>query len=73
MNATGFRFKTTINCGSCIARVKGTLDELLGQGNWQVDTSSEDKLLETPNDSFDKEELIFRLAELGYAAIPVLK
>ncbi|MEZ5172435.1 MAG: hypothetical protein R2850_02700 [Bacteroidia bacterium] len=48
--------------------MKSTLDEILGEGNWQVDMASADKILETQNESFDKEELILRLAELGYAA-----
>jgi len=73
MNASGTKYKTTINCGSCIAKVQTTLDELLGEGKWQVDTQSVDKILLTENDTFDEEDLILRLAELGYAATPIQK
>lgn len=68
MNEEAIRFKTSIHCGNCIVKVKSALDEILGEGNWQVDMTSADKILETQNESFDKEELILRLAELGYAA-----
>ena len=39
------RFKTTINCGSCIKAVTPTLNREIGAGNWQVDTASPDKIL----------------------------
>ncbi len=73
MNTSASIFKTTIHCGSCIEKVQSTLDELLGKGKWQVDTQSADKVLQTDNDTFDEEELILRLAELGYAATPIQK
>ena len=36
---------TKINCGGCIAKVQGDLNELLGEGNWSVDTSLPNKPL----------------------------
>jgi copper chaperone CopZ len=67
------QFKTTINCGSCIAKVKTSLDELLGEGNWQVDTSNPDKLLSVNHAHVIEDELVMKLAELGYAATPLNK
>ena len=40
-----FKFKTNINCGSCIKSVKPFLDETVGEGNWSVDTENSDKIL----------------------------
>lgn len=37
------KFKTNINCDSCIKSVKPFLDEVVGEDNWKVDTSDEKK------------------------------
>ncbi len=47
---------TKINCGGCIAKVQGDLNELLGEGNWSVDTSLPNKPL-TFSDDTDVEEV----------------
>jgi len=48
---------TKINCGGCIAKVQGDLNELLGKGNWSVDTSLPNKPL-TFSDEADVEEVM---------------
>ncbi|MEX1190231.1 MAG: hypothetical protein WED33_13310 [Bacteroidia bacterium] len=62
------KYETTINCGSCIAKVKPSLDELVGEGNWEVDTSDSKKILSIHADFDEEQTLILKLAELGYAA-----
>ena len=44
-NMSELKFKTNINCGSCIKSVKPFLDETVGEGNWSVDTDNPDKIL----------------------------
>lgn len=39
------KFKTNINCGSCIKSVTPFLNETVGEGNWKVDTANPDKIL----------------------------
>ncbi len=39
------RFKTNINCGNCIRAVTPWLNQEVGANNWQVDTTSPDKIL----------------------------
>lgn len=39
------KFKTNINCGSCIKSVTPFLHEAVGEGNWKVDTENADKIL----------------------------
>jgi copper chaperone CopZ len=39
------RFKTSINCGSCIRAVTPSLNQEVGANNWQVDTANPDKIL----------------------------
>jgi len=63
-------YKTTINCGSCVSKVQLTLDELVGEGNWNVDTTSPDKVLEINSPDLNEDELVLRLARLGYVINP---
>jgi copper chaperone len=39
------KFKTNINCGSCIAKVTPALNESVGEGAWDVNTNHPDKIL----------------------------
>ena len=55
---------TKINCGGCIAKVQGDLNELLGEGNWSVDTSLPTKPL-TFSDEADVEEVMDVLDEFN--------
>ncbi|GAB2598477.1 heavy-metal-associated domain-containing protein [Spirosoma areae] len=45
LNPVSARFKTNIKCGGCIATVTPFLNEAVGDGHWQVDTQSPDKIL----------------------------
>ena len=55
---------TKINCGGCIAKVQGDLNELLGEGNWSVNTSLPNKPL-TFSDDVDVEEVMDVLDEFN--------
>ena len=55
---------TKINCGGCIAKVQGDLNELLGEGNWSVDTTLPNKPL-TFSDDVDVEEVMDVLDEFN--------
>lgn len=39
------KFKTNINCGSCIRSVTGFIEEVTGIDHWEVDTENPDKIL----------------------------
>jgi copper chaperone CopZ len=58
---------TKINCGGCIAKVQGDLNELLGEGNWTVNTSLSNKPL-TFSDDVDVEEVMDILDEFNMNA-----
>lgn len=58
---------TKINCGGCIAKVQGDLNELLGEGNWTVNTSLPNKPL-TFSDDVDVEEVMDILDEFNMNA-----
>ena len=39
------KFKTTIKCSGCVAKVTPFLNEVLGQDQWEVDIMSPSKVL----------------------------
>ena len=39
------KFKTSIKCGGCLSQVTPSLNEAVGQDNWQVDLAAPDKVL----------------------------
>jgi len=45
-----YKFKTNINCGSCIKSVTPFLNELDNVDSWKVDTENSDKVLEVELD-----------------------
>lgn len=61
-------FKTNIHCSSCIERVRPILDEKIGSGNWKVDISSDEKLLNINTDKYTADKIIGFVAKLGYCA-----
>lgn len=62
------KFKTNINCGSCIAAVTPTLDAIAGPGNWQVDTNLPMKILSIDKPGLSADEIKLKLSEIGYKA-----
>ncbi len=61
------KFKTTIKCSACVAKVTPALDETLGAGNWSVDLLDPDRVLSTPDD-IEAVEVVHALERVGYAA-----
>lgn len=39
------KFKTTIKCSGCVAKVTPFLNEALGEDNWEVDYNNPSKIL----------------------------
>lgn len=70
-NMKTLRFKTNINCGSCIRAVTPALDSSVGTGNWQVDTNSSDKILEIKHTEKNNSDVIFALESVGFQAQPI--
>jgi copper chaperone len=66
------KFKTNINCGSCISKVAPRLDESVGTGNWDVDTASPDKILSVQSPGVSEDEIVKTIQQTGFRAEPVL-
>lgn len=62
------KFKTTINCSSCVAKVTPVLNNLENIEQWSVDTESTDKVLSVTGEHIDEADLVKSLAKIGYKA-----
>jgi copper chaperone CopZ len=60
--------KTNIMCGSCIAKAAPTLNEVVGEGNWQVDTQNPKKVLTVTTEDLDQAQVIEAVQKAGYKA-----
>ncbi|MGE4290504.1 MAG: heavy-metal-associated domain-containing protein [Salinivirgaceae bacterium] len=59
-------FKTSINCGGCVAKVTPALDGLTGIDQWSVDTNNPDKILTVQTDGLSEEEIVKKVQESGF-------
>lgn len=61
------KFKTTIKCSGCVAKVTPFLDEALGEDNWEVDYNNPSKILTVVGEN-DKSKVIQAVEKAGYKA-----
>lgn len=62
------KFKTNINCDSCVAKVTPVLEANEQVENWKVDTANPDKVLTVEGENIDVEDLVHSLKKIGYRA-----
>lgn len=62
------KFKSNINCQNCVAKVKNTLDTLVGAEAWNVDTENASKILEISNPEASPAEVVNKLKRIGFTA-----
>src|SRR3954462_740516 len=65
------RFRTDLNCGSCVAAVTPLLD---GEGTierWSVDTDSPEKTLTVEGDGISRHRVEGLVAQAGFRAVEV--
>lgn len=62
------KFKTTINCDGCKAKVSKVLDNASGIVKWQVDTMNPLKILTVDTDALSAEEVIKVVNSAGFKA-----
>lgn len=61
-------FKTTVNCGSCVAKITPAMNELDEVESWKVDTENPDKILTVEGEELTPELIIDTLEKVGYKA-----
>ena len=62
------KFKTTINCGGCVATVTPHLNQIKGIEKWSVDTANPQKILTVETSGLEPVVIIEKLKEAGYKA-----
>lgn len=65
---TSLQFKTNLNCGSCVAKVKPFLDDLPNITDWEVDTATPDKILTVNGDNISLNSVTAAVAKAGFVA-----
>ena len=63
-----YKFKTTINCGSCVRAVTPHLNKLEGVKEWKVDTDNPNKVLEVTTDSLEAQDIQNTVQKAGFKA-----
>lgn len=63
-----FQFKTNLNCGGCVSKVKADLDSADGICEWEVDTTNNDKILTVKADGITEDEIITIIKKKGFKA-----
>ena len=61
-------FITNINCDGCIAKATNTLNEMVGEGNWKVDTTQPTKPLTVNKESVSTNYIKTSLGKIGFKA-----
>lgn len=61
------KFKTTIKCSGCVANVTPFLNEALGNGKWEVDTSNPSKVLTVTGEE-NEAKIVQAVEKAGYKA-----
>ena len=66
------RFKTNINCGSCIRAVTPVLNQEVGANNWQVDTANPDKILTVSTAQATADQVVKAVEGAGFEIQPLV-
>ena len=62
------KFKTSINCSSCVAKVTPVLNDNESIKKWDVDTTNPDKILSIEGENMDEKDIVKSLQKIGYKA-----
>ena len=62
------QLKTNIMCSSCIAKVTPTLNEVIGEDKWKVDTANPKKILTVTTENLNEADVIEAIGKVGYKA-----
>jgi len=57
METKEYRFKTNLQCGNCVSKIKPALDTAEGIESWSVDTENPDKILTVVSSGIGVEEV----------------
>lgn len=61
-------FKTTINCGSCLAKVTPALNRLEGVNKWEVNLQDSRRVLTVEAEGANEEDVVDAVESVGFDA-----
>jgi copper chaperone len=63
------KFKTTIKCSGCVAKLAPVLNEAVGEDNWEVDIQAPEKVLTIESDEpVNPADVVKAIEGAGYKA-----
>lgn len=65
------KFKTSINCGGCVAKVTPLLNNATGIKEWSVDTDNPDKILTVIPNGTTQTEVMEAVKKAGFKIEPL--
>lgn len=65
------KFKTNINCSSCVATVTPFLNNAEGIDHWEVDTTTKDKVLTVKPEGTSHQNIIDIVQKAGFKIEPL--
>ncbi|MBX3241981.1 MAG: cation transporter [Chitinophagaceae bacterium] len=71
MESKNLQFKTNLNCGGCVSKVKSDLDNAEGICEWNVDITNSDKILTVKADGITEDEVVAIIKRKGFKAEPL--
>jgi copper chaperone len=60
------KFKTSINCGGCVAKVTPLLNATKGINKWKVDTDNPDKILTVEPNGATESDVVEAVKRAGF-------
>jgi copper chaperone len=60
------KFKSNINCGSCVKAVTSTLNNSINLEKWSVDLQSENRVLTVQGPQLNEKAIVAELSEIGF-------
>ena len=71
METKEIKFKTTLDCGGCVSKVKSDLDNAVGIQEWNVDIANADKILTVSSKGITEDEVVAIIESKGFKAEPL--
>lgn len=66
MEKNVLKFKTSINCGGCIAKVTPYLNSVEGIDKWEVDTADKNKVLSITSERVVESDVVKAVQQAGF-------
>ena len=60
------KFKTNINCNSCVRSVSGFINEVQSIEGWKVDTDNPEKILSVTGENITASSIVEAVEEAGF-------